>query len=92
MVPLGFFMQELHEASITEALTKANKAGESSTETTPLVESISKSPEVMEVHLDWRTPFMIYLRTGGLPEDKDEHERLRHQAGHYTLVNDDLFR
>jgi hypothetical protein len=85
-------MQELHEPSITEALTKANKAGESSTETTPLDESISESPEVMEVHLDWRTPFMIYLRTGGLPEDKDEHERLHHQAGHYTLVNDDLFR
>jgi hypothetical protein len=23
-----------------------------------------------EIHLDWGTPFMIYLRIGGLPEDK----------------------
>jgi hypothetical protein len=31
----------------------------------PPVESISESPDVMEVHSDWRTPFMKYLRTGG---------------------------
>jgi hypothetical protein len=35
---------------------------------------------------------MIYLRIGGLPEDKDECERLHRQAGHYTLQNDELFR
>jgi hypothetical protein len=35
---------------------------------------------------------MIYLRTKGLPEDKDERERLHHRVGHYTLVNDELFR
>jgi hypothetical protein len=34
---------------------------------------------------------MIYLRTGGLPEDKVECERLCHLAGQYTLVNDELF-
>jgi hypothetical protein len=34
---------------------------------------------------------MIYLKTGGLPEDKDEHERLRRQEGHYTLLNNELF-
>jgi hypothetical protein len=45
----------------------------------------------MEIHLDWRTPFMIYLRTGGLPEDKVECERLRRQAGQYTLVNDEMY-
>jgi hypothetical protein len=44
----------------------------------------------MEIHSDWRTPFMIYLRIGGLPEDKVEHERLCHRAGQYTLVNDEL--
>jgi hypothetical protein len=46
----------------------------------------------MDIHSDWHTLFMIYLQTGGLPEDKDERERQRHQAGHYTLVNDELFR
>jgi hypothetical protein len=34
---------------------------------------------------------MTYLRTGGLPEDKVERERLRHRAGQYTMLNDELF-
>jgi hypothetical protein len=78
--------------SMNQALAKASKAAESSQEIPPPTESISESPEVMELHLDWCTPFMIFLRTGGLPEDKDEHEWLHHQTGHYTLVNDELFR
>jgi hypothetical protein len=65
---------------------------ESSQETTPPIESMSESSKVMEVHSDWHTPFMIYLRTGGLSDKKDKHERLHRQAGHYTLVNDELFR
>jgi hypothetical protein len=67
-------MQELHERSIAKALAKANKVTESSKETTPPAESIFESPEAMEVHSDWRTTFMIYLRTGGLPDDKDKRE------------------
>jgi hypothetical protein len=35
---------------------------------------------------------MIYLKIGGLLEEKDEHEWLRHRAWHYILVNDVLFR
>ena len=91
-VPPGVFMQELHEPSIAKALAKANKAAKSSQETMPPVESISESPEVMEVHSDWRTPFMIYLKTGGLPDDKSGSERLHRRAGHYTLIDDELFR
>jgi hypothetical protein len=45
----------------------------------------------MEIHSDWQTLFMIYLRTGGLPEDKVDHERLHDRAGQHTLVNDELF-
>jgi hypothetical protein len=92
MVLTGVFLQELHEPSISRALAKASKVVESSLETPPPNESIYESPEVMEVHSDWRTPFMIYLRTGGLPEDKDECKQLRRQAGEYTLLNDELFR
>jgi hypothetical protein len=91
VVPPGVFMQELHEPSITKALAKTSKAAESSQETMPPAESIVETPEVLEVHLDWHTPFMIYLRSGGLLDDKDECERLCHRAGHYTLVNDELF-
>jgi hypothetical protein len=72
-------------------LAKGSKAAESSQETPPPTKSISESPEVMKIHLDWCNPFMIYLRTAGLPEDKDEHERLRRQAGHYTLLNNESF-
>jgi hypothetical protein len=74
MVPTGVFLQELHEPSISKALAKASKVAESSQETPPPSKSISESPEVMEIHSDWRTPFMVYLRTGGLLEDKDERK------------------
>jgi hypothetical protein len=74
MVPTGVFLQELHEPSISKALAKASKVAESSQETTPPIESISELSKVMKIHSDWCTSFMVYLRTGGLPEDKDECE------------------
>jgi hypothetical protein len=74
MVPSGVFMQERHEPGITNEFAKASKAAESSQEISPLTKSISKSPKVMEINLDWCTPFMIYLGIGGLPEDKDERD------------------
>jgi hypothetical protein len=79
MVPLGVFVQEHHEQSIAKALTKANKAAESSQETTPPAESTSEWPEVMEAHLDWHAPFMTHLKTRGLLDDKDENEQLCHR-------------
>jgi hypothetical protein len=63
-VPLGIFLQDLHDPSNSKALAKANKVAESSQETPPPTESISESPEVMKIHSDWCTPFMLYLRTG----------------------------
>jgi hypothetical protein len=59
MVPIGVFLQELHESSISRALAKASKVAESSQVTPPPNESISESPEVMEIHSDWCTSFMI---------------------------------
>jgi hypothetical protein len=70
MVPTWVFLQELHEPSISKALAKATKAAKSSQETPPPCETITEPPEVMEIHFDWCTLFMIYLRTGGLLEDK----------------------
>jgi ribonuclease HI len=92
MVPTGVFVEELHEPTISKALVKANKAAESSQETPSPSDSITKSPEVMENHSDSRTPFMIYLRTGGLLEDMVECEQLHQLAGQYTIVNDELYR
>jgi hypothetical protein len=65
---------------------------ESSWETPPPSDGITESLEVMKIHSDWRTPFMIYLRIGGLLEEKVECERLCRRARQYTLVNDDLYR
>jgi hypothetical protein len=36
------------------------------------------------VHSNWCILFMIYLKTGGLPEDKDKRERLRREVVHYS--------
>jgi hypothetical protein len=47
---------------------------ESSQETPPPSESITESHEDMEIHSDWCILFMIYFKTGGLPEDKVDHE------------------
>jgi hypothetical protein len=74
MVPTRVFLQELHELRISKELAKAGKVAESSKETPPLNESISESLEVMEIHSDWCTSFITYLRIGGFPEDKDERE------------------
>jgi hypothetical protein len=70
MVPTGVFLQKLHEPTISNALAKANKAVESSEETPPPPNNITESPEVMEIHSDWRTPFMIYLKTGACQRTK----------------------
>jgi hypothetical protein len=74
MVPTWVFLQEIHEPSISKALAKATKVAESSQETPTPSEIITESLEVMEIHSDWRTPFMIYFRTGGLPEDNVDRE------------------
>jgi hypothetical protein len=92
MVPAGVFLQKFHVPSISKALAKATKAAKSSQEAPPPSESIIESPKVIEIHSDWYTLFMIYFRTGGLLEDKVDHERLHHQARQYTLVNDELSR
>jgi ribonuclease HI len=70
MVPTGVFLQEHHEPTIAKALAKASKASMSSKEALPPTDIITKSPKIIEIHSDWHTPFMIYLKTGGLPEDK----------------------
>jgi hypothetical protein len=52
MVPTGVFLQKLINPTISKALVKADKVAESSQETPPLLNSITESPEVMEIHSD----------------------------------------
>jgi ribonuclease HI len=84
-------LQELHEPCIAKALAKFNKLAESSQETLPPHEGITESPEVIEIHSDWHTPFMVYLMIGGLQKDKVEGEQLHRRAGQYTLLNNELY-
>jgi hypothetical protein len=65
-VPPGVFSQELDEPSINRALSKASKAMESIEGTTLPNDDMPESSDVMTIHLDWHTPFMIYLKIGGL--------------------------
>jgi hypothetical protein len=62
------------ELAFQKHLAKATKVVESSQETPPPSESITESPEVMKIHLDWHTVLMIYFRIGGLPEGKVNRE------------------
>jgi hypothetical protein len=86
------FMQKLDESSINKALSKASKVAEFSDYTTTPTDDKSDSSVIMMLHSNWRTVFMIYLKVGGLPGDKDEREGLRRWVGHYTMVGDELFR
>jgi hypothetical protein len=56
--------------SQAKALAKANKVVESTQVTPPLNKGITESPEVIEIHSNWHTPFVVYLRIGGLLDDK----------------------
>jgi ribonuclease HI len=80
-VPTWVFLQELLEPSISKALAKATKVAESSQETLPPKESITESPEVMEIQSNWRTLFMIYLRTGTC-------QRTRSTVNNYVIGQD----
>lgn len=45
----------------------------------------------MTVDLDWCTPFIEYLRSEVLPEDKTAQQRLEIRARKYLLVGDELY-
>jgi hypothetical protein len=64
VVPTWVFLKGLHEPSIMKALAKANRVAESSQETRPPRKGITESLEVMKIHSDWHTLFMLYLRIG----------------------------
>jgi hypothetical protein len=57
-------MQELHEPSIGRVLSKASKAFMSIEGTTLPNDVKLESSDVMTVHSNWRTPFMIYHKMG----------------------------
>jgi hypothetical protein len=88
---LGVFMQELHEPSISKALDKSSNAAEPIDDIATPADNMTDSSKVMIVDSNWCTLFMIYLKIGGLPNNKVERDRLKWRAVHYTLVGEELF-
>jgi ribonuclease HI len=80
-VPAGVFVHELHAPSIPESAP---------TTTDPAHPPAGQ--EVMMVDVDWRQPFIDYIREQKVPSDKNLAEQLIRRAKSYVLVGDKLYR
>jgi ribonuclease HI len=80
-VPAGVFVHELHAPSIPELAP---------TTTDPVHPPASQ--EVMMIDVDWRQPFIDYIREQKVPTDKNLAEQLIRRAKSYVLVGDKLYR
>jgi ribonuclease HI len=79
--PAGVFVHELHAPSIPEPAP-------TTTEPAPL----PAGQEVMMIDVDWRQPFVDYIREQKVPTDKNLSEQLIRRAKSYVLVGDKLYR
>jgi ribonuclease HI len=80
-VPAGVFVHELHTPSISEPAP---------TTTDPAPPQAGQ--EVMMVDVDWRQPFIVYIREKKVPADKNLAEQIIRRAKSYVLVGDKLYR
>jgi ribonuclease HI len=80
-VPAGVFVHELHAPSIPEPAPRT-------TDPAPL----PAGQEVMMIDVDWRQPFIDYIREQKVPTDKNLAEQLICRAKSYVLVGDKLYR
>jgi ribonuclease HI len=80
-VPVGVFIHELHATSIPEPAT-------TTTDPTPP----QAGREVMMIDVDWRQPFIDYIREQKVPTDKKLAEQIICRAKSYVLVGDKLYR
>jgi hypothetical protein len=79
-VLVGVFIHELHAPSIPEpAPTTTNLAPP------------QPGQEVMMIDVDWRQPFIDYIRKQKVPSDKNMSEQLVRRAKTYVLVRDKLY-
>jgi hypothetical protein len=80
-VPADVFVHELHVPSIPEPAPPT---------TDPAYPPASQ--EVMMIDVDWRQPFIDYIREQKVPTDKNLAEQLIRRAKSYVLVGDKLYR
>jgi hypothetical protein len=80
-VPVGVFVHELHAPSIPESVPTTTNPAPS-----------QPGQEVMMIDVDWRQPFIDYIREQKVPSNKSVAEQLVHRAKTYVLVRDKLYR
>jgi hypothetical protein len=80
-VPAGVFVHELHAPSIPELAP-------TTTDSAPP----PAGQEVMMIDVDWRQPFIDYIREQKVPTDKNLAEQIIRRAKSYVLVGDKLYR
>jgi ribonuclease HI len=80
-VPVGVFVHELHAPSIPEPAPPTTDPAHP-----------PAGQEVMMIDVDWRQPFIEYLREQKVPLDKNMAEQLIRCAKSYVLVGDKLYR
>jgi ribonuclease HI len=80
-VPAGVFVHELHAPSIPEPAP---------TTTSPA--PLPAGQEVMMIDVDWRQPFIDYIREQKVPTNKNLAEQLTRQDKSYVLDGDKLYR
>ena len=87
--PLGIFLHRLDQPSIKKDILKLTGSVESDDNRPPTTGH--EDSEVMVIGGDWRAPFIEYVQTGTLPENKSEADKLHRQATRYTLVGSELY-
>jgi hypothetical protein len=80
-VPAGVFVHELHAPSIPEPAPPTTDPAHP-----------PASHEVMMIDMDWRQPFIDYIREQKIPTYKNLAEQLVRRAKSYVLVGDKLYR
>jgi ribonuclease HI len=80
-VPAGVFVHELHAPSIREPVPPTTDPAHP-----------PAGQEVMMIDVDWRQPFIDYIREQKVPTDKNLAEQLIRRAKSYVLVGDKLYR
>jgi ribonuclease HI len=80
-VSAGVFVHELYALSIPEPAPVT-------TDPAPF----PAGQEVMMIDVDWRQPFIDYIREQKVPTDKNSAEQLIRRAKSYVLVGDKLYR
>ncbi|XP_034569840.1 uncharacterized protein [Setaria viridis] len=81
-VPAWVFVHELHKPSIQEPAPSISTDRSND----------APNREVIMIDVDWRTPFIDYIKEHKLPPSKTEAEKVSRRGKNYVLIGDKLYR